>query len=265
MGVFLSPAALAFDAMASNFDAKFDPLLSVAAQRAAVRKELLAAFPAGSRLLEIGGGTGTDAAWLLGNGRDAYVTDASPKMIAEAARKVGLERVEAIAAEDLGNLADRGQRFDGAFSNFAALNCVRDLAPVGAALGRLVRPGGELVLVLFGTWSPGECIVEAARGRFTACFRRLKKGPVPASLRGRKFKVRYYRRRDIEHAMAPHFRLVGKKAIGLFVPPSAAEPWISRHPRVLSVLEALDTVLARPLAAFGDHVLYRFERTGALE
>ena len=50
-------------------------------------------------------------------------------------------------------------------------------------------------------------------------------------------------------------------AIGLFVPPSAAEPWISRHPRLLGLLEALDRGLSRPLAMLGDHVLYRFVRT----
>jgi hypothetical protein len=48
--------------------------------------------------------------------------------------------------------------------------------------------------------------------------------------------------------------------VGVFVPPSAAEPWISRHPRLLSVLERLDSRLSAPLAALGDHVLYRFVR-----
>jgi hypothetical protein len=51
--------------------------------------------------------------------------------------------------------------------------------------------------------------------------------------------------------------------VGVFVPPSAAEPWISAHPRLLGALETLDKGLAGPLAAFGDHVLYRFVRTEA--
>ena len=256
----LLPAGAAFDAVAGSFDAAFDPWLSVAAQRAAVREELLAAFAAGTSLLEIGGGTGSDAAWLIGRGREVFLTDASPAMVEQAKRKIGLP-AEAIAAEQLGELVGRGVRFDGAYSNFAALNCVTDLAPVGKALAGLVRPGGKVLLVVFGCLCPGEVVTEAVRGRPRNCFRRLRSDLVGATLRGRRFTVRYHRRAAIERAMAPGFRLVGRTAIGLFVPPSAAEPWISRHPRLLAWLAAADRRLARPLAPLGDHVLYLFERT----
>ena len=260
MGCELLPAGAAFDAIADAFDSRFDPWLSVAAQRRAVRQELLATFPAGSRLLEIGGGTGTDAAWMVAHGRKVVLTDASPAMVRAAAVKLGEGAVEVMAAEHLDRLAERGESFDGVFSNFAALNCVPDLAPVGASLARLVRPGGHALLVVFGCFCPGEMIAEAARGRFRNMLRRLKRGDVAASLGGRTFTVRYHRRRDLNRALAPWFRPVGAKAIGLFVPPSAAEPWISRHPSLLNLLEAGDRRAARPLAALGDHVLYAFER-----
>lgn len=255
----LLPAGAAFDAVAGSFDAAFDPWLSVAAQRASVREELLAAFPAGASLLEIGGGTGTDAAWLIERGRDVFLTDASPAMVEQARRKIG-PRAEAIAAEQLAELARRGVLFDGAYSNFAALNCVEDLAPVSHALAELVRPGGKAVLVLFGCFCPGEIATEALRGRFANCWRRFRRGPVAASLRNRKFTVRYHRKAEIERAMAPGFTLVARKAVGLFVPPSAAEPWISHHPRLLAWLERADRLFARRLAPLGDHVLYVFER-----
>ena len=257
----LLPAGAAFDAVAGSFDAAFDPWLSVAAQRASVRAELLAAFPEGARLLELGGGTGTDAAWMIERGRDVFLTDASPAMVAQARRKIGTSRAEALAAEHLGELAARGLRFDGAYSNFAALNCVPDLAPVGRALTDLVRPGGKAVLVLFGCCSPGEIVAEAVLGRFGNCFRRFRRGAVDASLRGRRFTVRYHRQAEVERAMAPGFRLAARKAVGLFVPPSAAEPWVSRHPRLLGAMEAADRTLSRPFAPLGDHVLYLFERT----
>ena len=259
-GVALLPAGAAFDAVADSFDALFDPWLSVAAQRAAVREELLSAFAPRSHVLEIGGGTGTDAAWMIAHGRDVLLTDASPAMVDAAARKIGAGRAETIAAENLSTLAARGERFDGVYSNFAALNCVTDLAPVGKALAQLVRPGGKALLVVFGCFSPGEMITEAVRGRWRNCLRRSGRGDVAASLRGRPFTVRYHRRGDLERAMAPAFRLTATKAIGLFVPPSAAEPWISRHPRLLEALAAADRLVARRLAPLGDHVLYAFER-----
>jgi hypothetical protein len=61
---------------------------------------------------------------------------------------------------------------------------------------------------------------------------------------------------------APWFKFESRQGIGIFVPPSAAEPWISGHPRLLAILEKLDRVVTRPLAPLGDHILYRFERTG---
>lgn len=256
----LLPAGAAFDAIATRFDARFGTWRSVEAQRRAVRGELLALFPEGSRLLEIGGGTGIDAAWLAARGRRVFLTDASPAMVGEAVRKLGAGAAETLAAEQLDRLAERGERFDGAFSNFAALNCVSDLAPVARSLARLVRPGGHVALVLFGCCCPGEMLVETARGRFANVLRRARSGDVPAAIGGRAFTVRYHRRAAIRRAMAPWFDDAGRTAIGLFVPPSAAEPWISRHPHLLAALEAADRVAAPRLARFGDHILYRFTR-----
>jgi len=259
----LLPAGAAFDAIAGNFDARFGDWRSVETQRRAVRRQLVDLFPVGSRLLEIGGGTGIDAAWLKARGRKVLLTDVSPAMVAEAARKLGPDAAEVVAAEQLDRLAERGEHFDGAFSNFAGLNCVSDLAPVGRSLARLVRPGGHVALVVFGCCCPGEMIVETVRGRFGNVLRRARKDDVPASLGGRHFRVRYHRRAEIVAAMAPGFRYEGRTAIGLFVPPSAAEPWISRHPRLLAGLEAADGIAADRLARFGDHILYRFERRPA--
>jgi len=104
-------------------------------------------------------------------------------------------------------------------------------------------------------------LVEALRGRPANIFRRRKRGDVPARLGGSSFTVRYHRSAEIRRAMAPWFSLKRRRGIGLFVPPSAAEPWISRHPAVLRFLDRLDRLLARPLALLSDHVLYRFERT----
>jgi hypothetical protein len=64
-------------------------------------------------------------------------------------------------------------------------------------------------------------------------------------------------------AFAPWFRLERIRGIGVLVPPSSAEPLISRFPRLLSVLEAGDRILSAPLALLGDHVLLDFVRTDA--
>lgn len=268
----LAPAALAFDAVAEGFDARFGAWLSVAAQRRAVRAALAAAFPPGAHLLEIGGGTGEDAQWLLERGRRVLLTDPSPAMVRIAGAKLATYSDFAVAqagAEDLEAFALRREaagapRLDGAYSNFAGLNCVVDLAPFARGLARLVRPGAPVLLVVFGTACPGEMVVEALRGRPSAMVRRLlQRGEAPARLGGRHFTVRYHRRTELIAALQPWFAPAGRRGVGVFVPPSAAEPWISRHPALLGALERLDRSLAGPLAAFGDHILYRFTRTEA--
>jgi len=262
------PAAQAFDTVAPMFDSRFGAWLSVAAQRRAVRRALLDAFPERGRILELGGGTGEDALWMDQNGFEVLLTDAAPAMIAAARTKLVATSIgaECVAAEDLDSYAQDylqsgGPLFDGAFSNFAPLNCVTTLGPVAQGLARLIRPGGQAMLVLFGTCSPGDVIVETLRGRPGQALRRRASGPVPARLGGKHFTVTYHRSRALKEAMRPWFRLEACRGIGIFVPPSAAEPWISRHPQLLQLCETIDHILERPLAVLGDHVLYRFVRT----
>jgi SAM-dependent methyltransferase len=267
--IALTPAIEAFDAVAARFDTRFGAWRSVAAQRREVRAVLARAFPRGARVLEIGGGTGEDARWLAARGREVLLTDGAPSMVRIAREKLRSQRgpePRVVSAERLSALADERDRageppFDGAFSNFAALNCVEAMDDVGAGLARLLRPGAPALLVLFGTLCPGELVVQLARGDARAATRRLARGPVPARLGGREFTVRYHAAEELRRALSPWFRLRRRVGIGVFVPPSAAEPWISRHPALVRTLEAMDRLAARPLAPLGDHVLYWFERT----
>jgi SAM-dependent methyltransferase len=267
----LRPAALAFDAIASTFQARFGAWLSVAAQRRPVRAALLEEFPSGGRILEIGGGTGDDAAFLAERGYNVLLTDPSPTMVDLARRKLAPLGSEAamVAAEEMEDFAGRylstreplhQPTFDGAFSNFAPLNCVTDLTPFARGLARLLRPGAAAMLVLFGTCCPSEMIVETLRGRPQLALRRLKRGVVPARLAKREFQVVYHRAPEIKRAFAPWFVLEKRIGIGVAVPPSAAEPWISSHPRLLTCMERTDRVLGPALPMLGDHVLYQLRR-----
>jgi SAM-dependent methyltransferase len=266
----LRPAAFAFDAIAPTFDSRFGAWRSVAAQRRAVRGVLLEIFPTGGHILELGGGTGEDATFLAQRGFNVLVTDPSPAMLAQAKTKLEpLGSQTAIAAgEELETFATNylsagGAMFDGVFSNFAPLNCISDLAPVARGLAQLLKPNAPAVLVLFGTFCPAEMVTEVLRGRPHFALRRFKRGPAPARLTKREFSVVYHRRGEVLRAFAPWFVLEKRLGIGVTVPPSAAEPWISQHPRLLAAMERVDRNLARPLAMLGDHLLYQFRRTTA--
>ena len=264
----LRPAAVAFDAVAPGFDGRFGAWRSVAAQRRAVRSALLHAFPAGGHILELGGGTGEDAAYLAEQGYDMLLTDPSPTMVTLANAKLApLGSKAAIAAGEeleefaVSHLSTGGALFDGAFSNFAPLNCVVDLRPVARGLARMLKPGAPAMLVLFGTFCPGEMVTEVLRGRPQEALRRFKRGRVLARLANREFHIVYHRRAELLRAFEPWFVLEKSLGIGVAVPPSSAEPWISQQPRLLDIMETLDRVLSRPLVKLGDHILYQFRRT----
>jgi SAM-dependent methyltransferase len=266
----LRPAALAFDAVAPTFDSRFGTWHSVAAQRRAVRAALLRVFPAGGHILELGGGTGEDATFLAERGFDMFLTDPSPTMVALAKAKLAPlgARAEIAAGEEMedfaaNHLSSGRVLFDGAFSNFAPLNCITDLRPVARGLARLLKPDAPAMLVLFGTFCPGEMVVEVLRGRSHLALRRCKPGEAPARLSKREFSVVYHRCAAMLRAFAPWFVLEKRLGIGVTVPPSAAEPWISKQPHLLAAMEVIDRSLARPLAMLGDHVLYQFRRTAA--
>src|SRR5271163_3481157 len=99
----LRPAAQAFDAVAASYDDRFGEWRSVSAQRRAVRRALQQTSPAGARVLELGGGTGEDAAWLAKQGFQLLLTDVSPAMVEVARSKlVPLgSHAEIVAAEEL--------------------------------------------------------------------------------------------------------------------------------------------------------------------
>ena len=258
----LPPPVRAFDAVAEGFDGRFGAWRSVAAQRDAVRRVLSKSFARGSHLLELGGGTGEDALHLARRGYRVHLTDGAPRMVEQARAKIhaaGMaERVvvESVLLEELDTWASTRPtgEFDGAYSNFAALNCVEDVTPVVRGLARAVAPGGHVVFVVFGPLPPGEIVTELLRGRPRSALRRLRSGAVRASLGGERFTVRYPTPRRLARSFAPWFRRVATRGVGVFVPPSAAEPWISAHPRLLGALAALDRIAAAPLALLGDHV-----------
>ncbi|MBI3982836.1 MAG: class I SAM-dependent methyltransferase [Gemmatimonadetes bacterium] len=267
----LPPAVVAFDAVAPQFDQRYGQWASVRAQRRAVQKELLRAFPPDAALLELGGGTGDDAIHLASRGRRVLLTDGSRSMLACAQAKIRDARLEhritthAITLERLRDLPrtmipSMPVRFDGAYSNFAAFNCITDLAGVASDLADLLRPGAPVLLVIFGPVSVGEVLVQLWKGDARAAFRRLSSGDIPARVAGREFTVRYPSPRQVADRFAPWFRLVRTRGVGIFVPPSAAEPSISRFPRLLAILEALDRGASAPLALLADHVLLQFER-----
>ena len=252
-----------FEALASSYDDTFTRTCIGTRMRRAVWRRLDAAFRSGDRILELGCGTGEDAVHLAGRGVVVLATDPADGMVVEArakAGRAGLEDRVTARTLDAGRLdeTDLGGPFDGAFSNFGALNCVPGLAAVSAGLSRHVRPGGRVLLCLMGRYVPWEWGWFLARGDRKAAFRRLAAG----GTEWRGLPIAYPPVRELRRLFAPGFRFRGARAIGVLVPPSYVETWAARHPRLLAALDAVERRVEAlpPLPSLADHVLIELER-----
>jgi SAM-dependent methyltransferase len=266
IGVTLTAAANAFDRVAGSYDELFTHTAIGRAQRNQVWVRLLAAFPPGSRIVELNCGTGEDARYLARRGRSVFACDASAGMIefakrytAEEGRLSHLQFLQ-LANEDLDRLAVK-KPFDGAFSNFSGLNCVADLRAVAHSLARLVRPRGRLLLCLWSRICLAEILWFALHGQLKKAVRRLP-GNATARIAGATISVSYPSVRAILNSFSPWFVLHSRRAVGLFVPPSYVEPSIPNPQSLLPRLERLDGRYgAWPiLRDVGDHVLLEFRR-----
>jgi SAM-dependent methyltransferase len=262
----LTAAGIAFDRVAGSYDEVFTHSAIGRAQRNQVWAKLLAAFPPGSRILELNCGTGEDARFLAERSRRIVACDASAAMIEVARNRLPANTAAAnleflqLANEDLGHFPLRPE-FDGAFSNFSGLNCVVDLHPVAANLAELVRPGGRLLLCLWSRICPTEVLWYLLHGQPQKAIRRLS-GKSTARIGGGTISVFYPTVRTVRRTFSLWFKLRSRCAVGLFVPPSYMENWIRGFPKALERMEVLDrrTNGWPGLRALGDHVLMEFER-----
>lgn len=260
--------AAPFDAVAARYDEIFTSSMIGRAQRGAVWRELAKTFQSGDHILEIGCGTGVDACFLAERNIRVVACDPSAQMIDVAIRRIqqsGLQKLVrplVLRAEGIATLPT-GELFDGAFSNFGALNCVSDLQRVARGLAKLLKPSATAMLCWMGPLCVWEMIWYLAHADKDKAFRRFQPEGVSARIADGAFiHIRYPSVRFLARTFAPEFRVKAVQGIGVAVPPSYLEPWARRHPNLLQRCEQLDSWLARcpGIRSLGDHVLVRLQR-----
>src|SRR5262245_10859479 len=114
--------ARAFDQLAPAYDTIWTNRPGGCLQRSIVWRRIDRLFTSGCRVLDIGCGTGEDCLHLMDFKIEALGVDASSEMV-RIARQRGVQ-AQHLTIEELHRI--KGS-FDGAISNFGALNCVEDL------------------------------------------------------------------------------------------------------------------------------------------
>jgi SAM-dependent methyltransferase len=193
-----------FDVMAASYEATWSGTPEGRGQREEVWRVTDNLFPSGSRILDLGCGTGDDALHLLARGVEVYGIDSSQKMVEVAC----LRRVDAHWrwVEDLVSVEGH---FSGALSNFGALNCVRHLGPVADQLARLVCAGGTVALCVMGRFSWRETARFLVQGKLRKATRRWSgrtdwRGTV----------IRYWSGSEVRRAFEAHFEFEQRVAVG---------------------------------------------------
>jgi SAM-dependent methyltransferase len=259
----MTTAAL-FERLAVRYDELWTETAIGRAQRNAVWRVVDDLFRAGDHVLDVGCGTGEDAAHLMARGVRVSAVDASAAMVAQAkARGVEAQVLDVgqpiLAAGCLsggpvrlenwpaGTIAcpTRSTSFDGVLSNFGALNCVKDLAALARDLGALVRPGGHVAICVIGRFCAWETLYYSAHFNFRKAVRRWN---------GRAGDVYYPTIRQLRADFVADFELLHWTGIGTLVPPS----YVKLPARIVNFLARFDRL---PFLRSGaDHRLLIFKR-----
>ena len=251
----------AFDSVAANYDGPLGNNALIQRMRERMWRTLLEVSPPPARLLDLGCGTGLDAAHLAERGYQVVASDGSAEMVARTRQRVqegglgGRVSVRVLGIQELGKL--RGELYDGIYSDLGPLNCLPDLEAVAADCAALLKPQGKVVVTVMGRRCPWEFAFYSLRGDLARARLRSARGMVPVTLNGHTVWTRYVLPREFYRAFAREFALTRYLALGLFTPPPYLVRFTERWPALGRTLGWLDDRLgALPiLRDVGDHFL----------
>jgi len=251
----------AFDSVAADYDGPQGNNALIQRMRGAMWRTLGKLFSPGSRLLDLGCGTGIDAVYLAARGYEIVAVDGSPQMVEHTrtrAAEAGLQgrvAVEAIGIHELGRWHE--QVFDGIYSDLGPLNCVPDLRVASRACSALLKPGGKLIVSIIGRVCPWELAYHALHGDWHRARLRSARQAVPVNLNRYWVWTRYYSPCEFYRAFESEFELDDYRSLGLFLPPPYLIRWYQRAPALFAPLAWLDDRIgAWPLLRdSGDHFL----------
>jgi 2-polyprenyl-3-methyl-5-hydroxy-6-metoxy-1,4-benzoquinol methylase len=213
----------AFDHVAGSYDGPRGNNELIRQMRAELWETITSTIPPGSRLLDLGCGTGIDATYLASKGYSVLAVDWSERMVDRTRTRLaeaGLEgsaETMVVGAQDLDQLT--GERFDAIYSDLGPLNCVPDLAPIAHACAALIRPGGWIIASVIGRVCPWEVAFYVARGDWRRALLRWTREAVPVPLEAETVWTRYYTPREFYGAFSADFRLTTYRGLRLFAPP----------------------------------------------
>jgi SAM-dependent methyltransferase len=255
----------AFDSVAADYDGPRGNNELIQRMRLTLWDTVQSELPEGARLLDLGCGTGIDAAEFAQRGYHVVASDWSPQMVERTRSRAAAANLDArVNAVHVGvhQLEQLTGEFDGIYSNFGPLNCAPDLGAVAEQCARLLRPGGKLVFSVIGRICPWEFGYYTFKGRFKRAVVRATRGVTAVGMNRHTIWTYYYLPREFYRAFSRHFSLSGYRALSLFMPPPYLVDYYRKHRDACERLGRLDDRLGGlPLLRdMGDHFLIVMQR-----
>lgn len=255
----------AFDTAALTYDRDFTQTVIGQWLRERVWGYLATHFQAGMRVLEIGCGTGEDAVWLARRGVRVVATDVSEGMLAATRRKAdeaGVGDQIETRLFNLNRLVSLEERFDGAYSNFGAINCTSDWVGLAQFLSEHVQVGGYVGLGVMPPFCLWETVWHGTHLHWRTAVRRWRGQTTARLADGSELTVYYPTIKQLTRAFMPQFARIEVRGVGVFLPPSDVFGVIEKRPRLLKRLLQWESRWAGVygLRGWGDHYWIGFKR-----
>jgi len=260
----------AFDAAACAYDAEFTNTPIGKLQRERVRHFLGRSLKETSlSILEINCGTGEDAIWLAKKGHGVMATDTSEKMIEITRQKIEEQKLNAkISSKQVSfnelNKNFPEEKFDLIFSDFGGLNCIAEieLKKLAEGFSSLLKPNGKLIAVVMGRKCLWERFYFGVKRKFKEAFRRSSKEKVEVRMENEIISTWYYSPREFKQIFKGHFRLVRKRPVGLFVPPSFLNCFFADKKSLLGIFNTFEKLFPFSIMSnYADHFYIELKKS----
>lgn len=259
-----------FDQIANEYDADFVNTATGKMQRNIVWDYLKKFLDKKDSLsiLELNCGTGEDAIWLASKGHKVLATDVSEKMLEVANKKAnasGFGESISFSILDISKpeTYPKDIQFDIVFSNFGGFNCLSpdDFLKVLPAIAKILKPKGRLISVIMPKFCLWESFYFSLKGEFSKVFRRNRADSLAVQLGDNQVETWYFSPSQIQGLNPSAFRIIRKRPVGLFLPPSYLENYFAKHPKSLHFLNRVEKLFGSFsfTSSFSDHFIIDME------
>ncbi len=257
---------MTFDSLAAGYDADFSERPTARVLRGLTHERLRLHVSHGAHVLEIGCGTGIDAAVMADLGARVDATDVSSGMLTAARLRLAKLPTVDVRVLDVNALpadtdAFRGP-YDVVWANFGALNACEDFGALAHWLAARMPAGGVMCMAVMSRFCLWETAWLMLHGQVRRAMRRWGGRADFLPPQGRAMTVFYPSVAQIEQAFAPWFKVQVRRGLGVALPPSEMFGVVERRARLAALLTGCERRLWRWGwgACLADHVWWEMVR-----